>query len=81
MRVEVKNEFAHVVVELDQSGHSPRLRVTDVYAGKAILLDPMELEALAWASHDDLATLVDPGRRWSQEAAAAWAVVSQLGFA
>lgn len=80
MRIEIRNEFAWAVVELDCAGHTPRIRVTDAYSGKSILLDPLELEALAWAGHGDLAVLVDPARRWSEEAGAAWAIVSELGW-
>ena len=66
--MELKSEFARVRVELDTSGNGPRLLVQDLKTGKAIYLDPLELETLAWMRHEDLAAFLDPGhRRWRDE--------------
>ena len=56
------SEFAAVEVERDDSGNGPRLLIRDVRSGRCILLDPLELSALAWARHDDLLPLIDPSR-------------------
>lgn len=63
--VELVSEFAWVQIELNRKGNGPRLMVRDMKTGKSIFLDPLELEALAWARHDELAPLLDPSRRWS----------------
>lgn len=64
--MELKNEFAAVSVEQDHSGNGPRLKIRDAHTGKAVFLDPLELESLAWARHEDLAALLDPSLgRWS----------------
>lgn len=57
------SEFAAVEIERDDSGNGPRLIVRDARSGKSILLDPLELWALAWARHEDLIALLDPSRR------------------
>lgn len=63
--MELSSEFARVRVSLDLDGNGPRLRVEDVRGGACIYLDCLELEALAWSTHDDLAPLLDPSyRRW-----------------
>ena len=54
------NEFASVRVRVDRSANGERLEVLDVRSGHAILLDPLELERLAWARHDQLAGVVAP---------------------
>lgn len=52
-------------MEIDLRGNGPRLRAEDVRGGAVIYLDPLELEALAWSTHEDLAPLLDPSnRRW-----------------
>ena len=64
--MELKNEFAAVSVEQDHSGNGPRLKIRDSHTGKVVFLDPLELESLAWARHEDLAALVNPSLgRWS----------------
>jgi hypothetical protein len=64
--LELKNEFAAVSVEQDNSGNGPRLKIRDSHTGKVVYLDPLELESLAWARHEDLANLVNPSLgRWS----------------
>jgi hypothetical protein len=56
----LRNEFASVRVRLDRTANGDRLEVLDVRSGHAILLDPLELERLAWARHDQLAGVVAP---------------------
>ena len=65
--VALRNEFAHVDVGLHATGNGPRLRITDVKTGASVLLDPLELERLAWASHKQLGCLLDPGHSWDTE--------------
>ena len=61
----LRNEFAQVEVELDETGNGPRLRIRDLRSGRVGYLDPLELEYLAWATKDELAPLLDPARsRW-----------------
>jgi len=60
--VELVSEFGHVVVERDETANGPRLLILDVKTGRRICLDPLELESLARARHEDLAPLLDPGR-------------------
>ena len=63
--MKLANEFAHVEVELDDSGNGPRLRITDMRSGQVGYLDPLELESLAWATKAELSPLLDPARsRW-----------------
>lgn len=59
----LKSEFASVAIELNETGNGPRLLVRDVRTGKAIYLDPLELEGIAWADHDDLTPLIEPSVR------------------
>lgn len=64
-KFELRNEFAYVSVELDESSNGPRLKITDLRTGQVAYLDPLELESLAWSTHQDLAPLLDPSyRRW-----------------
>jgi hypothetical protein len=56
----LRNEFASVRVRLDLTANGERLEVLDMRSGHAILLDPLELERLAWARHDQLAGVVAP---------------------
>jgi hypothetical protein len=66
--VELKSEFAVVEVELDVSANGPRLKILDKRTGRTTYLDPLELESLAWARHQDLAPLVDPSLgRWRDD--------------
>lgn len=65
-KIELRNEFAYVAVELDYGANGPRLKITDVRTGHVGYLDPLELETLAWSTHEDLALLLDPSyRRWA----------------
>lgn len=56
------NEFAAVEITRDDCGNGPRLMVRDLASGRRILLDPLELSALATASHAELMTFLDPAR-------------------
>jgi hypothetical protein len=49
---ELANEFAAVVVARVETRNGVRLRITSVRLGRAIDLDPVELESLTWQSHD-----------------------------
>jgi hypothetical protein len=60
--VTLNSEFASVEIERDDSGNGPRLLIRDARSGKTILLDPLELTALAWVRHQELAPFLDPGR-------------------
>jgi hypothetical protein len=67
-RLVVRNEFAVVAIELCGGPGRERLRIEDLRAHAAVELDALELESLAWASHGDLAELLDPGlTRWRSE--------------
>ena len=56
----LRSEFAHIRIELDESGNGPRLMVRDERGQRTIFLDPLELASLAWCQHEDLAPLLDP---------------------
>lgn len=67
--MELKSEFGHVRVELDESGNGARLMIQDMRTGKVAYFDPLELETLAWTRHEDLAPFLDPSfDRWKEEA-------------
>ncbi len=64
-RLELRNEFSHVRVELDTAGNGPRLMIQGIKTGAAIYLDPLEPESLTWMRHADLAPLLNPALgRW-----------------
>lgn len=64
-RFVVRNEFAVVAIELHGGPGRERLRIEDLRAHAVVELDALELESLAWATHGDLAALLDPGlTRW-----------------
>ena len=56
----LKNEYASVKVTVDTEGKGTRLKVEDVSSGSVIYLDPIELQALAWATKDDLSIFTRP---------------------
>jgi hypothetical protein len=65
VRIVIENEFARAVVEVHQTRSGALLRIVDERGNRAIVLDALELESLAWAHHRDLAHLLDPSRgRW-----------------
>lgn len=45
-RIELKSEFAHVIVELDRDANGCRLRVTDCLSGRTRYVDPLEMECI-----------------------------------
>ncbi len=49
---ELANEFAVVMVGVVETGNGVRLRIESGRLGRSIDLDPLELEALTWQSHD-----------------------------
>ncbi|MDR7079355.1 hypothetical protein J2Y03_004413 [Neobacillus niacini] len=65
----LKNEFAHVSVQIDKSANGDRLLLKDIRTGKVSYFDPLELESLIWTTHKDLTILLDPSQtRWIDEA-------------
>jgi hypothetical protein len=56
------SEFASVEIERDDHGNGPRLLIRDAQTGIRVLLDPLELAALARLRHDELAPFLDPSR-------------------
>jgi hypothetical protein len=58
--MDVANEFAHVTLEIVETGNGARLRVRDNGAGRAIDLDAFVLAALVWLNESDLDRIVDP---------------------
>jgi hypothetical protein len=62
MAMILSSEFAAVEITRDDSGNGPRLMIRDLHTGQEIYLDPLELASLAWARHEELLPLLDPGR-------------------
>ena len=60
--ITLANEFATVEVTRDDSGNGPRLLIRDLRTGRVMLLDPLELAALTWVRHEELAPFLDPSR-------------------
>ena len=50
--IDLANEFAAVTVRVVETGNGVRLRIESPRLGRSIDLDPLELEALTWQSHD-----------------------------
>ena len=50
--VELRNEFASVVVEVVATRNGERLRIASPRLEREILLDPVELESLTWQDHE-----------------------------
>jgi hypothetical protein len=65
----IENEFARIAVSVQSYGNGQRLLVRDLRTDQALLVDPLELEGLAWADPADLRPFVDPGsmRRWRDD--------------
>jgi hypothetical protein len=59
----LENEFASVWVAIDRSANGVRLCITDAATGQALFLDPLQVEALAWARPEDLRFLMAPSYR------------------
>lgn len=67
-RFVLRSEFGIVAVSLAGPPGRERLRIEDLRDGASIELDPLELESLAWATHRDLADLLDPSlTRWPSD--------------
>lgn len=65
-RLILRSEFAVASVHLVGPAGRQRLQVTDLRTNQAIELDAIELEAIAWARHSDLAPHLDPSAtRWT----------------
>lgn len=62
MPIQVSSEFASVEIDRDDQGNGPRLKIRDLRSGRCVLLDPLELAALAWSRHEELLPFLDPGR-------------------
>ncbi|MGK2882358.1 MAG: hypothetical protein ACSLE6_16700 [Mycobacterium sp.] len=56
----LRNEFATVVLELDEAANSPRLKITDARTGRSGYLDALSLERLSRARPSDLAPIMSP---------------------
>jgi hypothetical protein len=56
----LKNEYASVKVTVDTEAKGTRLKVEDISTGTSIYLDPIELQALAWATKEDLSVFTRP---------------------
>jgi hypothetical protein len=56
----VRNEFATVALDRDPGATEALVRIVDMRTGRAVSLDPLELEALTRLTRDDLTALVDP---------------------
>ena len=56
--VVLRSEFATVRVTPDDRANGPRLHIEDLRSGRSIRLDPLELEWIAWSTHDDVVRLL-----------------------
>ena len=56
--IELANEYALVVVRKVETSTGARLEIASPRLGRSIRLDPVELEALTWQSHDVFSTLL-----------------------
>lgn len=63
----IRNEFAMVEVQKDESAHDPRLLIRDMQSGDSVQLDALELEALTRIRHGDLRPLLDPSKSLPQD--------------
>ena len=57
--IRLGNEFTEVVVERVQTRNGARLRISVPSSGRAILLCPLELEALTWQDHEMFTQLLE----------------------
>ena len=74
----VHNEFATVLLTVSHNAHM--LEVKDVRTGRAIVLDPLELESLTRLTRSDTARLVDPSApRVADQDGEAWELVPGEG--
>jgi hypothetical protein len=58
--VVLRNEFASLEVDRDDSANGPRLRILDLETGTETFLDLLEVESLTRLSHDDFVEWVRP---------------------
>ena len=56
--IELRNEFASVVVEVVRTRNGERLRIASPRLQREILLDPVELESLTWQDHEVFAAFL-----------------------
>ena len=56
--IELANEYAFVIVRKVDTSNGARLEIASPRLGRSIRLDPVELEALTWQSHDVFSTLL-----------------------
>ena len=56
--IRLGNEFTEVVVERVRTRNGARLRISVPSSGQAILLCPLELEALTWQDHEMFSRLL-----------------------
>lgn len=61
--MELRNEFAKIRIEADNTANGPRLMILDLKSGRRSFFDPLELESLTWARHEELTPLLDPANR------------------
>jgi hypothetical protein len=57
--IQLANEFTEVVVERVRTRNGARLRISVPSSGRAILLCPLELEALTWQDHELFSRLLE----------------------
>lgn len=62
--IELRSEFARVRVGVDTSAKGPRLLIEDMKTGSRLFVDPLGLESIATATHEDMTYLLHPSRRW-----------------
>lgn len=58
--VRISNEYASVEVEAVIQDRGSMLKITDLSTSKTFYLDPLELQALAWATHKDMYIFARP---------------------
>ena len=64
----IGSEFAEVAVGFDDCGNGPRLKLTDLRAGRVRFLDALELETIIWLRDEHLSALLDPSAdRWRDD--------------
>jgi len=56
--VELANEYAAVTVRRVRTGNGVRLEIVAPRLGRGIRLDPIELEALTWQTHEAFSELL-----------------------
>jgi hypothetical protein len=58
--VVLRNEFASLEVDRDDSANGPRLHIRDLETGAETFLDLLEVESLTRLSHEDFVEWVRP---------------------